>query len=442
MSFSSLLAKVSNKPASSSSSTSTSVKPTSASSSKLTVPSTPSKNRLSPSTLVSAPQTSRDSQGSKNLSREKQIQLEKIARLKAERAKEKGITGGSANVNISKPSSTGKKLQSSTNPSVLSAKTNNDKIIKDRRTGSSSTSSRSASNFSEPSTVSAMPKKKLKFSDLLQHAEKNFDPSKVKMTVKVKDNKTKPSSSTTISSSELSSIPSLPIGINDKNLNLHSSKRVPPSVRNNRSNPALNSSKPISLSLAASTPYSRLSNNHRNNGANRTTKMTSPLRTTSINSSKVVQKPSGSQRPIAISRTSDLTKQRKLNEPPARSRTSASSTPAPFSRPSDRLLKRLETVKHKRNGGYDSDSSLDDFVVEDEDEDPGYIDARPDIWSLVNGNRRRAWVDDDEFDDDMEATGEDIFDEERKSEYVAKYEDKKEEFEERKRAEEKKKRRK
>lgn len=113
-----------------------------------------------------------------------------------------------------------------------------------------------------------------------------------------------------------------------------------------------------------------------------------------------------------------------------------SSTPraAPFAQPNAALMAKYqakkakqEHEKRKRQGGsYEDNEELDDFVVSEEEEEDGGVDASSEIWSLYNRHPRPQYYD-SESDDDMEATGADILQEEKRSAFQARREDEEEE---------------
>ncbi|KAK9472134.1 SPT2 chromatin protein-domain-containing protein [Dipodascopsis tothii] len=122
--------------------------------------------------------------------------------------------------------------------------------------------------------------------------------------------------------------------------------------------------------------------------------------------------------------------------------------PAPYAQPLPGLLK-----KRKRKDGYESDSSMDSFIVSDAEEDvqrpsggrsrdvdPGY--DREEIWKLFrrNGYAGSRLQDNYDDEDDMETAGFDVLHEEMRSSAVARREDEEQEALEKKRADEKKKR--
>ncbi|KAK9467322.1 SPT2 chromatin protein-domain-containing protein, partial [Lipomyces arxii] len=115
--------------------------------------------------------------------------------------------------------------------------------------------------------------------------------------------------------------------------------------------------------------------------------------------------------------------------------------PAPFAKPMAGLVK-------KRKVKYDSDSSLDDFIVDDEEEgdddrskgDKGYGYDREEIWNLFRRGQSSRSYDYDDEDDDMEVSGFDVFREEQRSTAAARKEDELEAERERRHAEEKRKR--
>ncbi|KAK7679742.1 hypothetical protein QCA50_017244 [Cerrena zonata] len=138
----------------------------------------------------------------------------------------------------------------------------------------------------------------------------------------------------------------------------------------------------------------------------------------------------------------------------------ASRAPIPVRQPSSKLQEKLkgktkspnssQVARHSGRGNdYDEeeedDEELDSFVVDDEEEyeaeDVGETDYdRDEIWAMFNrGKKRSDFARYDDYDsDDMEATGNEIFEEEMKSKRRAMAEDKRELEEEQRRAELKK----
>ncbi|CAN6664649.1 protein Spt2p [Trichomonascus vanleenenianus] len=119
--------------------------------------------------------------------------------------------------------------------------------------------------------------------------------------------------------------------------------------------------------------------------------------------------------------------------------------PAPFSKPMPKLLekqKRRQELERKRGRHYDDedDDDLDDFVVDEDDEeleeDRGY--DRDEIWKILGRGRRapRVWDEEDDLSD-MEATGDQVLEEERRSALHGKRDDEAEEQELARRAKEK-----
>lgn len=99
--------------------------------------------------------------------------------------------------------------------------------------------------------------------------------------------------------------------------------------------------------------------------------------------------------------------------------------PIPFAGPSEKLKSR----QSKRQPQSEAESYESDFIVSDEEEevqDLGY--NRDEIWAMFNkGKKRRVYDDYDDDDDNMEATGAEIFEEEQRSGKSARLEDKMEE---------------
>lgn len=104
---------------------------------------------------------------------------------------------------------------------------------------------------------------------------------------------------------------------------------------------------------------------------------------------------------------------------------------APFAQPSAEIKARLEQRKKEREQQKRSRSSalkeddLDDFIVSDDDEDVngGSHKVGSEIWSLFNRRPKHSYYDEYDSADEMEATGWDIFDEERRSAAQARRED-------------------
>jgi protein SPT2 len=119
------------------------------------------------------------------------------------------------------------------------------------------------------------------------------------------------------------------------------------------------------------------------------------------------------------------------------------SGPAPFSKPMPSLLEKRRKKTAQRD--EESDEDIDDFIVDDEEEeeqlrsrDIGY--DRDEIWGIFNRGKRRSHFEDQDDDlSDMEATGSQVLDEERRSAYHGKKEDEREEMELQRRADAKRK---
>lgn len=118
------------------------------------------------------------------------------------------------------------------------------------------------------------------------------------------------------------------------------------------------------------------------------------------------------------------------------------SQPSQLAQPSQKLAKK----QRARQRLIDSeDEDLDDFIVDDEEEEE-YASRKVDydreeIWRIINrGKRRYEHFDDDDLSD-MEATGSQVFAEERKSAAQARREDEMEQETIQRHAEEKKRRR-
>ncbi|KAK9446843.1 SPT2 chromatin protein-domain-containing protein [Limtongia smithiae] len=117
--------------------------------------------------------------------------------------------------------------------------------------------------------------------------------------------------------------------------------------------------------------------------------------------------------------------------------------PAPFAKPMDGLIKKKRRAKED-----ESDSSLDDFIVSDEDggdedgegRDLGYDPEEIRNLFRRNNGEERSYSNYDDDDDDMEASGFDVLREEQRSLVAGRREDERELEAERRRAEAKNKR--
>ncbi|ODV80711.1 SPT2-domain-containing protein [Suhomyces tanzawaensis NRRL Y-17324] len=134
-----------------------------------------------------------------------------------------------------------------------------------------------------------------------------------------------------------------------------------------------------------------------------------------------------------------------------------SRAPLPIRGPSAMLESKLKTKKPVRgtgssNGGsfghrnhedeeeYDSEDSMDSFIESDDEEEFRRQKSaaeydRDEIWAIFNKGKKRSYYNDDYDSDDMEATGAEIFEEERRSKRNAELEDRREAEEERRLAE-------
>ncbi|KAI5960941.1 uncharacterized protein KGF55_004208 [Candida pseudojiufengensis] len=132
-----------------------------------------------------------------------------------------------------------------------------------------------------------------------------------------------------------------------------------------------------------------------------------------------------------------------------------SSNPIPSRQPNAKLQAKISLNKSKKTNqikkpnvdGYDEeedDSEMDDFLASDDEvinNDDGY--DREQIWAMFNKGKKRSYHPYDDYsDEDMEATGADILEEEFKSKLDAEREDRKEAEAEKRRALEKLKRKK
>ncbi|KAI5952806.1 hypothetical protein KGF54_003673 [Candida jiufengensis] len=134
-----------------------------------------------------------------------------------------------------------------------------------------------------------------------------------------------------------------------------------------------------------------------------------------------------------------------------------SKVPIPSRQPNAKVQEKIQQHKKTKqtqmpykNGHRieeeEEDSDLDDFLVSDEeiieeDDEEGY--DREQIWAMFNKGKKRGYATYDDYsDDDMEATGADILEEEFRSKMDAEREDRREAENEKRRALEKQKRKK
>jgi SPT2 chromatin protein. len=121
--------------------------------------------------------------------------------------------------------------------------------------------------------------------------------------------------------------------------------------------------------------------------------------------------------------------------------------PLPIRKPSTKLEQTLKSKTRNRHHELDEDDEEDDWIVSDEEEETrGSHDAgydRDEIWAMFNKGKKRSYYDrfnDYDSEDDMEATGAEILEEELRSKRRAELEDRKEMEEEKRLADLKKKR--
>lgn len=106
---------------------------------------------------------------------------------------------------------------------------------------------------------------------------------------------------------------------------------------------------------------------------------------------------------------------------PAQAPAKRPSSAAPIARPSAKLAQKL---RRKSSAADVQEDDMDDFIDNDEEEEPSY---RDEIWKMFNRGRSRSDFVDEFSDDDMEATGADVFAEEMRSARQARREDQEEE---------------
>lgn len=109
--------------------------------------------------------------------------------------------------------------------------------------------------------------------------------------------------------------------------------------------------------------------------------------------------------------------------------------PKPLAQPSAKLKAKLDARRKSKQEYYD-DEEENDFIVNEEDE--GF--DRDEIWKMFNKGKSRYTYNEDYDSSDMEADGDEIFEEEEISSRNAKFEEKRESQLEKKRIEEKRKR--
>lgn len=297
------------------------------------------------------------------------------------------------------------------------------------------------------------------FLDILKAAE-TVNPEKMKMAVKVKDPKKKPASNYTGSLSRSSQSPARLSQSKEgsSRASSHDSKVAKPISRNlstqSNARPAKSSE---TMTSSSSTPLKKAATGALVKSVDKRTEMKklSKLEMSSGRSKSVssIRRPQEKNKNLKPEKGGASSKREKETVTKVRS-SSNKPAPAPFAKPMEGLLKKGKT-------NYDSESSLDDFIVEDEDEpeencdpgfgrpdqkrrerDPGY--DREEIWNLFRRGRpaaRTSYYDyDDDDDNDMEVSGIDILQEEQRSTLAARREDELMEAEERRRLEEKRKR--
>ncbi|KAK9318282.1 SPT2 chromatin protein-domain-containing protein [Lipomyces starkeyi] len=284
--------------------------------------------------------------------------------------------------------------------------------------GKTSQANSASGSSAASASILATNRKKPNFLDILKEAEK-VDSEKLKVTVKVRDPKKKPEKT------------------GSKVLGNRHSHSPSPSVGNP---PPKFSTTPAKGQIIDSTATTTTSN------LDRIGRPSSPaIKGTKISDRKLVK----DRRPVTVKTasakpTASLSTKDKLPSRPVQK----THTPAPFAKPMEGLLK-------KRKAADESDASLDDFIVSDEEEEdhgssfarrsagkargPGY--DREEIWNLFRRGGRSRNYDYEDDDDNMEASGFDILREELRSTAQARKEDEMMEEEERRLAEEKRKKR-
>ncbi|CCE82836.1 Piso0_002586 [Millerozyma farinosa CBS 7064] len=184
-------------------------------------------------------------------------------------------------------------------------------------------------------------------------------------------------------------------------------------------------------------------------------KSKSPETTASVKGKKsAVSEKAAARTPVPNDSVRSRKDQSKTKAAPAlKPQKAQSSAPLPMRGPSSNLKERLKqagklkssnkssSVNGRQGSRYkeeyddddedEDDSNLNDFVVSDDEEvgesNPPEYD-RDEIWALFNRGRKRSYYDRyaDYDSDDMEATGAEIFEEERKSRMTAQLEDQRE----------------
>ncbi|KAK9322713.1 SPT2 chromatin protein-domain-containing protein [Lipomyces orientalis] len=270
-------------------------------------------------------------------------------------------------------------------------------------------------------SILATNRKKPNFLDILKEAEK-VDSEKLKFTVKVRDPKKKP----------------------EKMMSKVPGKRLSHSPSPSAGNPPTNSSATTAHGRALDSKAAKNMSNL--DGNSRPSKSPSSKGASHNISGKKLSKDrqnatvrSCASKPAGPTSTNGKLPSRPVQKP---------HTPAPFAKPMEGLLK-------KNKAAEESDESLDDFIVSDDEEEgesygvsrragqasgPGY--DREEIWNLFRRGGRSRNYDYEDDDDNMEATGFDVLREEMKSTAHARKEDEMMDAEERRLAEMKKKRRK
>ncbi|CAK7903618.1 protein Spt2p [[Candida] anglica] len=171
--------------------------------------------------------------------------------------------------------------------------------------------------------------------------------------------------------------------------------------------------------------------------------------------------PPPSSRPVSSKRPPTTSSTTASKRPPGVPGTNTRpSGPLPIRKPSSALERKLNSKKNSSVSSsrvgestsygysdYESDSA-DSFIVDDEEEETAAAAAaaktdydRDEIWAIFNRGKKRSHYEYDDYDsDDMEATGAEVLEEERRSKRNAELEDRREWEEEQRRAEEKRRR--
>lgn len=178
------------------------------------------------------------------------------------------------------------------------------------------------------------------------------------------------------------------------------------------------------------------------------TNNTQKIQTTTNTLRKPMQQPNS----FRVPQNGSLTKSARTVQPvkPIPEKPIKNRAPIPVRKPSAQLEAKLKkgSAPRKEKGtrysnSYDDEEEEDSsFIVSDDEfieNDPVDYD-RDEIWAMFNKGKKRSYFDryDDYDSDDMEATGNEIFEEEMRSKRRAELEDKKEQEMERKLQEEKK----